>query len=1052
MENYILSGSGYRKPHNFWKVTLVVFFLYLSVLPLQAQQSERALTGTVQTKDGIPLPGVTINVKGTQRGVITNMDGEYEMKVTQDDHILVFSYIGFKTEEIEIGDATEINLEMEEDASKLDEVLIVGFGTQEQKDVTGAISQVGSEILENRPVANVGQALQGAIPNLNIRFPDGSPNSNPTFNIRGGTSFSGGNFTNGSPLILIDGIESDINLLNPEDIENITVLKDAASAAIYGARAANGVVLVTTKRGSKNSKTTITYNTSFQLNTPSYTPDILDAYSIQESLIRAEELEGRTPSGDLFEKLDAIEQYMSNPNSEDPYFMTPGGEIKWIANTRVYDEAVRDMTPMYKHNLSLRGGSEKTTYYASLGYQNQEGFYKMNTDIFQRYNLMLNMGSEITDWLEMDYGIQYNTSVYTEPVSPGAKGGWWTAMSLEPYRNINMPMKTPEDSPVGKMYTDNILSFMDYGSSNKRRKELLQINLNPKLYLTEGWKIEANLAYKSYNSRRKQVVPQLERIEYRWDAPTTVHTNPSNIQKWYDHSDQYTINLFSDYTLNLGNHEIYGLAGFNQEWYEYEYLGGRGEDILSPNIPVIGQTLGNQFAYDNESHWAIRGAFYNLRYDYKKKYYVESKGRYDGTSRFPKDSRFKFFPSISAAWRVTEENFSDFLKPTFNEIKFRASYGALGNQNVANYIYIPSYGTIQQVSHLFGGKRPLGVTPPRLVDANLTWETSASLNFGVEMALFNKLDLSFDWYRRETSDILVAGDKFPAVLGTSAPTKNSGAMQTEGWELVVNWEDQFNDGFRYNIAFNLSDYQSEITSFDGNPNNLLNTLYEGQKMGEIWGYETLGLFQSEEEIENAPSQELLNSRWFPGDVQYADLNRDGEISPGESTVDNPGDRKVIGNTTPRYQFGLNMNAFWKNFDLNIFFQGVGKRDYWIGHTMHWGLISFSEASGTREVYENSWTPERTDAFYPAYKPKSANKLTQTKYLQNAAYLRLKNLAVGYSLPNNILEKLKMQQLRVSLSGNNVWELTDLPGIFDPEAMDPNYPMMRSFSLGLQASF
>ncbi|MFV0565956.1 MAG: TonB-dependent receptor [Flavobacteriaceae bacterium] len=1041
----------------FQKKSLPVSITPQKVVTPTTKNQTHEVKGLVTDTNGQPLAGTNVIEKGTTNGAQTNFDGNFSLQVSNANAILVVSYLGFNTKEVSISGQTNITIALQENADELDEVIVVGYGTQTKESLTGAVSQISAEVLENRPVANLGQALQGVIPNLNISVSNGALNTTPSFNVRGGTSFALNSnndkyeFNNGEPLILIDGVQGDINLLNPDDIESVTVLKDAASAAIYGARGAYGVMLVTTKKGRKNEKTQITYSNSIQWNSPSATPDLLDAYTIQLTNIKAEELEGRTPGSDMLEKLDRIEAYMNNPSEESIYYMDPGGNIIWIGNTDVYNEAVRKASPMVKHNLSLTGGSEKNSYYVSLGYLDQDGLYKLNTDNFKRYNALVNVGSKPTKWLSLDYGVQYNNSVFEEPVSPAGKGGWWTAMSQEPFRNINMPLRTPNYSPAPGMYTDNILSFMDYGSSNKERKELLILSIAPTINLLKNWDLKSSFAYKSYNNRRKQVIPILERIDTMWDQPIAHHTDPSSVQKWNTHTDQYTFNLWSDYKFSLGNHNFYAMAGFNQEWYIYDYLGGRGEQLLSPNIPTIGQTLGNEYSYDNESHWALRGGFYRITYNFNNKYFIGSNGRYDGTSRFPKDSRFKFFPSLSAGWRVSEEKFAEFLKPTVNELKFRASYGSLGNQNVANYIYIPSYGTILQVNHLFSGQRPMGVTPPGLVDPNLTWETATTIDFGLDLKLFNRLGLTFDWYNRETTDILVAGDKFPAVLGATAPTKNSGAMETKGWELSINWNDETKGGFKYNMAFTLSDYQSKITSFDGNPNNLLSGLYEGQVMGEIWGYETAGIFQTQNEIDNAPSQRLLNANWYPGDIRYQNLDDNAEeIGPGANTLEDSGDRKIIGNSTPRYQFGFNFNAVWKSFDFGVFFQGVAKRDYWIGSSMYWGKIA--GGTGTWEVYNNSWTPEHTDAFYPAYKTKSANILTQTRYLQDASYIRLKDISLGYSIPNFVTDKINIDKLRVYASAYNIWEYSKVPEIFDPESMSANYPLLKSIAFGLQITF
>ncbi|MGK6349960.1 TonB-dependent receptor [Parapedobacter sp. DT-150] len=1016
--------------------------------PLAQTQTE--VRGRVLDATGTPLAGVSVTEKDTRNGAVTNEDGEFAMTVSEATAILRFSYVGYITQEVPVGTG-QLDIVLDEDLASLEEVVVVGFGTQKKTHLTGAVSQITAKELEARPVTNMGQALQGLIPNLNITIPTGNPNYTPGLNVRGGTTFSGGAMVNGSPLVLVDGIEMDINQLNPEDIENVSVLKDAASAAIYGARAAFGVMLVTTKKGTKNNRAQVTYSGSAQWNRPSHVPNQLDAFTIQDAAIKAVEMRNETPSQDMYDKLEAIRLHMENPSQYPSYFMN-GEEIVWVGNTRPYEESVRDASPLQKHNINLSGGTEKTSYYASLGYMGQEGLYKINTDKYQRFNALLNLNSRVTDWFDMEYRTSFNTTTYTEPVNPAGKGGWWGAMSQEPYRNINMPIMTPADSPVGEMYTDNILSFMDYGSRNGEREETMILGASPIIRPLKGWKIQADITYKRYSFNRKQSVPELLRIDNRWNAPTNAHTNPTYVQRWKEDSDHYLINAYTDYTFSLKEaHNFYGLAGFSQEWYVYDYLGGRGEGILSPSIPVIQQTLGNEYAYDSESHWAIRSGFYRFNYDYKGKYLFESNGRYDGSSRFPKDRRFKLFPGVSAGWRISEENFFAGIKHVVNDLKFSASYGSLGNQNVSYYIYIPTYGSIAQVQHIFSDFRPLGITPPGLVDADLTWETATTLNFRTDMTLFNRLGVTFDWYHRKTTDILIAGDKLPAVLGAAAPTRNSGIMSTKGFEIEAKWRDALDNGFRYDVAFNVGDAMSEVVSFDGNPNNLLNSLYVGQKAGELWGYETYGLFQSQEEIDGAPSQNKLNSGvWYPGDVRFVDLNGDEEISSGASTLADPGDRRIIGNSTPRFRFGLNMNAAWKNFDVNVFFQGVGKRDYWIGSNLLWGATN--GGVGTWEIYDQSWTPERTNAFYPAYGGKSTNVTTQTRYLQNAAYIRMKNLSIGYTLPESLSRKASISRARLYAAGLNLWEYTKVPEVFDPEMMSADYPMLRSLSLGLHVTF
>ncbi|WP_091392049.1 SusC/RagA family TonB-linked outer membrane protein [Arachidicoccus rhizosphaerae] len=1024
------------------------------------------LTGTVTDSTAKALSGVSVRLAGTGKGTISNGSGAFSLFVNEGD-VLEFSYIGYKNISVTLNSEASytsgLHITLQADqASSLNDLVVVGFGKQKKINLTGAISQISGKDLENRPVSNIGQALQGLMPNVNISIANGSPNTTPSINIRGGTSFaknSSGDFEiqTGSPYTLVDGIPMDISQVNPEDIETVTVLKDAASSAIYGARAAYGVMLITTKKGTHTEKPVLSYSNDFQWNRPAARPDLLNAYEIQQASNDAYAFTGQSVPSDQVTKLEAIKAYMADPVHNSPYIMSvPGNDsssIIWVGNQNPYDEAVKSATPMMKHNLSISGGSEKTTYYASVSYLGQQGIYKMNTDKFQRYNANFNLNTKVTNWFSMEFKTNYYNTQYKQPVYPSGKGGWWRALAQEPGRNINMPLKTPADAPfgMGGLYTDNILSFMDYGSLDQDNTENLLLAASPTFQLTKDWKIKGDISYTSNNYRGKTIIPELDRVENSWLNTDNVYTSPSSVSKTYNHFNQYLINLYSDYSFSKGGHNLYGLVGFNQEWYSYDELDGSGNDIITPEVPAIDQTTGERTASDGVSSWAVRGAFYRLTYNYKGKYLLESNGRYDLTSKFPTDSRGKFFPSISAGWRIGQEGFMQGLKPALTDLKLRGSYGSIGNQNVSNYIYIPSYGTTAKVSQLFDGKRPVGVYPPGLVDPNITWETAATLDFGMDMTLFNKLDISFDWYNRTTSDILVDGDKFPAVLGAASPTKNSGELKTVGWDLTVGYKDRTDYGLNYSLNFVLSDYQTEITKFDNNPNMLLSTLYVGQKMGDIWGYQSVGIFQNQDQIDKATSQKLINSGvWYPGDMQYANLNGDSVISGGAGTLADHGDRRIIGNSTPRYQFGLNSNFSWNGFDLNIFFQGVGKRDVYISDNLFWGAIA--GGSGTREVYENSWTPDRPSALYPAYRNASKNIITQTRFLQNAAYIRLKNLTLGYTLPQNTVRRLGLQKIRVYGAAYNLWQYSKVPDIFDPELLSANYPMIKSLAVGLQVNF
>lgn len=1019
---------------------------------------QESVKGVVKDAEGLPVPGANILEKGTRNGTITNSRGEFFLALQGQHAVLIISSIGYLQQEVAVV-GSSLNVVLKNDNQDLNEVVVVGFGIQKKANLTGAVSQIDSKMLENRPTANLGQALQGLIPNFNVNIANGNPKTGATYNLRGATSFNkdanDGNkikFSNGSPFILVDGVEMDPNMLNPEDIESVTVLKDAASAAIYGARGAFGVVLIKTKSG-KGGKTKVSYSNSFQWSSPTAVPDILDAYTIQDAIVKGLQMENGSVSNELA-KLQKIKEYMDDPVNNEPYYFTDAAKtnIIWRGNVNPYKEALLKSSPMQKHNLSLSGGNENTSYYGSLGYQNQDGLYKINTDNLKRYNALLNVSSKVNNWFKMDFKTAYNNSTYNEPISPAGKGGWWVAMSQEPGRNVNMPMLVPASLNVPQKYTDNILSFMDYGSSNKENNSNILLAASPTINFTKEWTLKGDISYLGNSTITKTILPRLERLETTVGSFTTTQTDPDYVSRYNFNSNKYTINVYTDYAKTFaGKHNFHGLVGFNKEWYTEQDASGRRTGI-NVNVPTMGQAQGVMTVADSENHWAVQGLFYRLTYNYEGKYLFESNGRTDGTSRFQADRRFKFFPSVSMGWRVSEEDFAKSIKPYINDFKLRASYGSLGNQNVSGYYpYILQYGTSAQISYLMNGIRPVGITPPGLVDPNFTWETATTIDFGFDMTAFNHVEINFDWYRRRTTDILIDGIKYPAVLGAASPQVNSGTMDTKGWELGVKYKNNTSYGLNYDITATLSDAQSEVVKFANNPNKLISDaiLYEGQKMGEIWGYETYGIFQSQEEINNAPSQKLISSGlWFPGDVRYKDLDGNNEITFGNNTLDNAGDRKIIGNNTPRYQFGLNSNFSYKNFDLNVFVQGVGKRDLWINNNLYWGAGS----TGTWVTYNNSWTPERTDAFYPAYKNAPRNRQTQSRYLANGAYLRMKNLALGYTIPRAIVDKVKLQRVRVSASAYNLFEFKSVPKTFDPELVGMNYPIIRSFAFGIQATF
>ena len=1013
---------------------------------------KQRISGVITDANGEPVIGANVIESGTVNGTITDLNGKYLLEVSPNSTLQI-TYVGYDTQEIKIGGQTTINIELKEDSQALEEVIVVGYGVQKKVNLTGAVSQVSSKVLENRPITNLSQGLQGVVPNLNINNSDG--NSTAKMNIRGAATISDDAT---SPLILVDGVQmTHFNMLNPEDIESISVLKDASSAAIYGARGAFGVILITTKGGKANTKPVIEYSGSIQFNTHTYLPDMLSAVDYMDASNESSfNNSGKNKYTD--EQVQWVKDYNADPVNNPIYHVLDNGKIFWNGGNDNYAQMLSKWSPTHKHTVSVNGGSEKINFYASAGMMHQDGMFKDYTDVFKRYNFLTNVSAKLVENFRLGFKATYSQTIYDEPHRYTTKGSsWWEQMTRgEP--QILYPIYTPEDSPVGGgIPTEHFYNFLASGSRNNTKREDATFLINGEWDIIKGLKLKGDFSYRTTNYRNKDIQKEFSYIRDSWTTQNSA-TYPSFISDENRHTDYFAGNIFMDYTTNINQkHNIYALIGFNQEWELYRMSSIKKENLVSMEVPSINLGTGNIIGKDSEQAWAIRGAFMRFKYDYKGKYLFEMNGRYDGTSKFPHSSRFGFFPSFAGGWRISEENFMSSTRNWLNDLKVRVNYGSLGNQNVSGvYPYISTFDVTQQTQYILNGNLPISVTAPGLVASDLTWETVKTLNLGVDITLLNKLSASFDWFDRRTINMLTEGDKLPSILGTDSPRRNNANMKTNGWEVSLRWQDALNNGINYDVSLILSDYVSKITKYDNNPSKLYETYYVGKTIGEIWGYETVGIFQSKEEVAASADQSQLGngSKWGPGDVHYADLNGDKVINWGDKTVDNPGDTKIIGNTTPRYQFGITGNIAWKGFDLNIFIQGVGKRDFFPSGNFFWGQINNAGAVGTYEVYNNAWREDTPNALYPIWKAGSAgyNAKTQTRFLQSGAYARLKNLTLGYTLPNALTSKLYLNRLRVYFSGQNLCEITNIKGGFDPEIIGnvgEYYPLQRSILFGLQ---
>ncbi|MDR1763590.1 MAG: TonB-dependent receptor [Dysgonamonadaceae bacterium] len=1065
------------------KIYLTKLFPLLAGLFFVTAIQAQNVSGFVADEQNEPLIGVSVAVKGSNTGTTTDLEGKYSVPVSGTGSVLVFSYIGYKTQEIAVADKREINVILIEDNRTLDEVVVVGYGVQKKVNLTGAVSAVGSEAFENRPVANIGQAIAGVVPNLNVTIGTGSPDAVPTFNIRGGTSMSLSNgayvVTNAEPLILIDGVETTgalLNQLNPENIASMSVVKDASAAAIYGTKAAFGVILITTKNGKFNQKGKISYSFDMAWDTPSALPNVMNTYQIQRAAMEKKEWISGNYTPDNWssvtdkEVLDAAAKYLADPRPENAYIRYPGGTRTWVASMNPFEDVVRDWTPVQKHNLNISGGGDKVSYYISLGYMGQEGMYKVNTDQYNRYNAMFTTTAQVTDWFKATARLSYNRTTYKAPFVPSSMLAGtdlsreiWAFMATNDNARLSIPVRLAADDPdYPNMPTQNIVAWLANGANSTTTASSSMMTLSPEFTLVKNvLRLKADMTYYPQSSNYERYAPQYTYIDYG-GAQVTQHAASNMGQLNKGNTDNYTINTYLDFNKTFAKvHDVSAVVGYNQEKTSYSYIAVDMEKLFSPNIlnPVVSEDITLQRPSTNAWTRTGRAVFGRVNYIFADRYLFEFNGRYDGSSRFTPDERFLFFPSFSLGWRVSEESFMAQTKSWLNNLKLRGSYGTLGSQPSSNYPY-QAQMTSSVAGTLIDGQFVSTVGSPNLVSPTLTWEKATTIDLGIDLMILNRLDASFDWYQRTTTDILTDGSvAYPAVLGATAPTENSGELQARGWELAVKWNDRLlNNQIRYDVGLVLSDARTKVLHYAANPEKFISKLYDGQYVGEIWGYETGGIVQ-ESDGEwymdgTARKWRLTNTgiipfngteTLYPGYVWRKDINGDDKLNDGNQKVGDSGDMKIIGDNTPRYRFGLTTNWYYKGIDFNLFLQGVGKRDVWISSASYWG----GSGVGNLWMYENAWRPDRTDAKYPMY---SVVPTTQSAYLFNGAYLRCKQMSLGYTLPHSLTKKAGAEKARIYLSGYNLFEITSIPDVFDPDQISTAYPAKRTVAFGIQLGF
>lgn len=1083
------------------------------------QQTRILVSGRILDSSGQPVPGASVIEKGTTNGVNTDIDGKFTISVKSGSSLEV-SCIGYET--VSVAASENLSVTLREDTQFLDEVVVVGFGTQKKVNMTGSVAAVDvDKAFGSKPITDVSKGLQGVVPGLSITYNSNDLNASPTMKIRGTGSINGDN----TPLILLDGVEvPDLSFVNPDNIKSISVLKDAASASIYGSRAAWGVVLITSKDGSAvKDKVSITYSNNFSWNQPIGLPKYITdkegvLAQLEEGMLAQKNVDGsRIEAFGMY--YDTIGKGITtwfdkySGNLSNPVYKY-GEDYEFIEGTPYYYRVSDPNKEIFKtsfsqtHNLSVNGNTGKTNYNIGLGYTMNDGTLKAakKNDV-KRYNLNLSTNTWVKNWLNIGTKVMYVEKEYEYPYgysqSKGATGLLYYVMRFPAF----FPFGISDGSKLadGTYASDSAATgeglYFRHGNAYVANESICS---SKDQYLTLGGNVRINLApglsfYGDYTRGRYNYENRSMRQPYyvaNWSFPkkAAVTTNDF-LERTYVSKITNTYNAYFDYLFDIQKQHNFAIkVGANAEDLRYDNQSVKVNGVQDVEHPTLNLTDGKNEGIVDESlrHRATAGFFGRINYNYKEKYLLELNGRYDGSSSFRTGKQWAFFSSASAGYRISEEKFWTNIKPYVPTLKVRASYGSVGNQALESwYPYISTMAT-ETVNWIGTDMNQVSTTTtPSAVNPDMTWEKIRTLDIGFDAGFFNnELNVTFDWYQRRNVGMLVAGNEIVRYAGIAvAPLENGGDMKTNGWELQIDYNHAFNKDFAIYGTFTLSDAKSEITKWN-NTTGALNSWYKGKKLGEIWGFETDRYFNSSDVNQDGtlktgtPDQSYLQNgsfRFGAGDIKYKDLNKDGKIDTGKGTIDDHGDLKRIGNQLPRYEYSLRVGAMLKGFDVEILFQGVGKRDMWSTSS----LFIPHAAGAQMNIFENQldyWTESNQNARFPrpyingAFGSLSGlpgnsgcnNFAPQTKYLNNLAYLRVKNFTVGYTLPQNLTRKIFVEKLRFYFSAQNLFTFDHIDGVMDPECtggssksytngMDMTMagramPFNRQWSCGLQITF
>lgn len=1054
--------------------------------PNKAQK--RRIKGNVSDAKGEPIVGATISEKGGTGGTITDINGDFTLDLAPDNAITI-SYVGFKPQTLKPTDGIHVTLD--EQAKGLDEVVVIGYGTKKKANLIGAVSTVGAEELKDRPVTNLGQMLQGQVPNLNISFNTGTPGEAATLNIRGKTSIT----NSGAPLVLIDGVEGSIDRINPNDIESVSVLKDAASAAIYGARAGFGVVLITTKNN-KDGQAHITYNGRFSFSAPTTKTDFM---TVGYDVARLVDEFNTATTGSSYSELNADDykmleerRYDVTENPARPWAVVSqnDGLYHYYGNFDWYNYIFNFAQPTWNHNLSVNGGTEKMNYMISGGMNDHDGLYALSTDKYSTRTLMAKFNAEVTPWLKVFSTASLFKSKYKQAGYDYEDGGnvanlafhampWIVPVNPDGTNVYILPNSNnkPADGFAAMLRTGN--GFTQVGKTEQTYA------IGAVLKLMEGLEFTGKITYRNY---AKEKLARSASFVYARKPGQELTANgwPFNnrLKDGRDTYENYVYDFYANFHRTFANvHNVSAVVGTNYERGHYKFVEPSGRDLTSEVLNDLSLSTGDKSVKSSQNEFALMGYFARLSYDYAGKYLVEANMRYDGTSRFPRNHRWGFFPSLALGWRISEEAFFEPVRPTISNLKLRASVGSLGNQITDNsakfnnntfypYMRLITLKPTTNLNYIFDNAQAVYASLGAPTSGSLTWETIVTQNVGLDVGLFNnRLSLVLDVYSRTTKDMLAAARALPAVYGYNAPYENNGELRTNGFELVVGWNDKFNlagKPFYYGVNLTLADSKTKITKFKGNESKVLGQDYEGMEWGEIWGYRIKGIYQSDQEaIDRGVDQSFLGTRFTDkaGDLIFDDVDGSTKIDQGKGTLEDHGDLVRIGNAMPRYNYGITVNMAWMGFDFSMFWQGIGKQNVYPGgnNMLFWGPYARAYSSFIPEDFPSKvWSKNNRNAYFPRPVADLARSFAMSRpndrYLQNLAYCRLKNLTVGYTLPKTLTKKVYLEKVRLYFSGENLFITSKLKSDYiDPEQMmhDTNgrvYPFSKTFSFGLDVSF